>query len=148
MQEISVSVKPLHPGVVLPSYESAGAAGADIRAFLPEGSLVVEPLQRVAVPTGFAMALPSGFEAQVRPRSGLAIKKGITVVNSPGTIDEDYRGEVKILLINLSNRSVEISHGERVAQMIIAPVQRAAFVEVPRLEDTERGAGGFGSTGK
>ncbi len=148
MSNISVSIQPLANEVILPLYATPQAAGADIRAFLPKGSIILEPLERVAIPTGFAMALPEGYEAQIRPRSGLAIKSGITVVNSPGTIDSDYRGEVKILLINLSSESVTIQHGDRIAQMVIAPVVTAQFEKVAVLQETKRGAGGFGSTGK
>ncbi len=147
MSKVSVSIQPLEEGVVLPSYATPEAAGADISAHVPEGSLVIEPFGRIAVPTGFAMALPYGYEAQIRPRSGLAKKMGITVINSPGTIDSDYRGEVKILLVNMSNKPVELRHGERIAQMVIAPVVHASFEETKTLTATERGAGGFGSTG-
>jgi dUTP pyrophosphatase len=140
------------PEVPLPDFATAGAAGADIRANLAlehrEGGLTLAPGARALVPTGFAMALPEGFEAQIRPRSGLALKHGLTVLNSPGTIDADYRGPVGVILVNLGSETVTISHGERIAQMVVAPVTRAVFVEVDRLEETTRGAGGFGSTGR
>lgn len=131
----------------LPAYQSADAAGLDLVAAVEE-PLTLPPLGRALVPTGFAMALPSGYEAQVRPRSGLAAKHGVTVLNSPGTVDADYRGEVKVILINLSDRPFTIARGERVAQMIIAPVSRVNLVETDTLDATGRGAGGFGSTGR
>jgi dUTP pyrophosphatase len=136
-------------GLPLPSYESAGAAGMDLRAALPEAEPVtLAPGERRLVPTGLSIALPQGFEAQVRPRSGLAIKHGVGCVNSPGTIDSDYRGEVQVILINLGQEPFVIRRGERIAQMLIAPVTRAAWVEVDALDETARGAGGFGSTGR
>lgn len=132
----------------LPSYETAGAAGADLRANLPErGAVELGPGARAAVPTGLHMAIPDGFEVQVRPRSGLARKAGVTLVNAPGTIDSDYRGEVAVLLINLGEAPVRIAHGDRIAQMIVAPVVQAGFDLVEALDDTGRGTGGFGSTG-
>lgn len=134
-------------GGYLPEYKTAGAAGADLRAAL-EAPLRLEPGQRAAVPTGLRLEIPSGWEAQVRPRSGLALAKGITCLNTPGTIDSDYRGEVKVILINLGAEAVEIAPGERIAQMVLAPVARASFVEADAIGDTERGAGGFGSTGR
>lgn len=138
--------------LALPSYETTGAAGADIRASLPskqrgEG-LVIEPGKRVLVPTGLAMEIPHGYEIQVRPRSGLSFKTSLLVVNSPGTIDHDYRGEVKIILGNFGDENEVISHGDRIAQFILAPVTQAKYVSETSLSDTERGAGGFGSTGK
>ncbi|WP_198673865.1 dUTP diphosphatase [Chitinophaga alhagiae] len=131
----------------LPSYATADAAGMDLRANLA-APLTLQPLERTLVPTGLFMELPSGFEAQVRPRSGLAIKQGLTLLNTPGTIDADYRGEIKIILINLSNEPQTIQHGDRIAQMVIAPFVQATLAEVPELTDTVRGAGGFGHTGK
>lgn len=132
----------------LPSYETSDSAGMDLRAAINEGETVtLKPLERTLVPTGLAMALPSGFEAQVRPRSGLAAKNGVTVANSPGTIDADYRGEVKVILINLSNEDFTIERGMRIAQMVIAPVTQGIWNLVADLDETERGAGGFGSTG-
>lgn len=130
----------------LPAYETAGAAGLDLRAAIGE-SLTLAPGARALVPTGLAMQLPEGFEAQVRPRSGLAINHGVTVLNAPGTIDSDYRGEVKVPLINLGHVPFAIARGDRIAQMVIAPVTHATLVEVSALDQTERGTGGFGSTG-
>lgn len=134
-----------HP---LPKYETSLSAGMDLRAFLPEGPITLHPLERTLVKTGLFMELPAGYEAQVRPRSGLALKKGITVLNSPGTIDADYRGEICVILINLSNEDFVISDGERIAQMVIARHEQAEIIEVTELSDTDRGTGGFGHTGK
>jgi dUTP pyrophosphatase len=131
----------------LPQYETASSAGMDLRADLPE-PVVLQPLERTLIPTGLFMELPTGYEAQVRPRSGLAIKYGIGVLNSPGTIDADYRGEIKVILINLSNEAFTINNGDRIAQMVIASHVQAELEEVEILSETERGAGGFGSTGK
>jgi len=136
-------------GLPLPAYETAQAAGMDLRAAVPdEAPLVLRPGARAMVPTGLAMALPDGFEAQVRPRSGLAAKHGVTCLNTPGTIDADYRGEVKVILINLGDEDFTIRRGERIAQMVIAPVVQGRWTEVESLDDTARGAGGFGSTGR
>lgn len=136
------------PAIPLPSYETAGAAGADIRANFPDATgVVVAPGARALIPTGLAMAIPQGFEVQVRPRSGLALKHGIALVNSPGTIDSDYRGEVGIIILNTGTEPFEVTHGMRIAQLVLAPVVQAAFVETDSLDDTARGAGGFGSTG-
>ena len=135
-------------GLDAPSYESDLAAGMDMRAALPEDApLSLKPGAQAMIETGFAMALPPGYEAQVRPRSGLAAKHGITVLNTPGTIDADYRGEVKIILINLGQEDFTISRDMRIAQMIVAPVVQAQLVEVEELDETARGVGGFGSTG-
>jgi len=131
----------------LPEYATTASAGVDLRANLDQ-SMLVQPLEKVIVPTGLFMEIPIGYEAQVRPRSGLAFKHGITVLNSPGTIDADYRGEIKVILINLSQESFTIENGERIAQMVIAAHEQAEWVEVNELGTTERGAGGFGSTGK
>jgi dUTP pyrophosphatase len=131
----------------LPHYETAQSAGVDLRAYLPEGPMTLEPLQRCLVPTGLHIELPVGFEAQVRPRSGLALKKGITVLNSPGTIDADYRGEICVILINLSQEPFVINDGERIAQMVIARHERAEWELCEELNQTERGSGGFGHTG-
>jgi dUTP pyrophosphatase len=131
----------------LPSYATQAAAGMDLRANL-DAPIVLKPLERTLVPTGLFMELAVGFEAQVRPRSGLAFKNGLTVLNSPGTIDADYRGEVKVILVNLSNESFTINDGERVAQLVIAKHEQAEWIEVEQLEETTRGDGGFGSTGK
>ncbi len=147
---LTVKIKSLdHFGdLPLPKFETALAAGADLRAALPETEqIVLAPGARALVPTGFAMALPAGYEAQIRPRSGLAYKHGITCLNTPGTIDADYRGEVKVLLINHGTDAFTITRGERIAQMIIAPITQPDFVLVESLDDTARGAGGFGSTG-
>ena len=132
--------------VPLPQYMTEHAAGMDLCAAV-EGTLVIEPGERAIVPTGLFMALPPGYEAQVRPRSGLAIKRGITVANAPGTIDADYRGEVGVILVNLGAEPFEVTRGMRVAQMIVAPVTRADIAVTDELPDSERGAGGFGSTG-
>lgn len=130
----------------LPQYETVGSAGLDISAMLSE-PIIIKPLQRVLIPTGLSIELPDGYEAQIRPRSGLALKKGLGVLNSPGTIDSDYRGEIKIIIINLSNETVVINTGERIAQMVIAKYEKATLVEVDDLSDTKRGTGGFGHTG-
>ena len=131
----------------LPAYETAGSAGMDIRAFI-EGEVILKPFERKLVPTGLFIELPLGYEAQLRPRSGLAFKHGISLPNSPATIDSDYRGEIKVALINLSNEDFSIKNGDRIAQMIIAQHSRAEWISVQELNDTDRGHGGFGSTGK
>jgi len=135
-------------GLPLPAYETAQAAGMDLRAAVPQDEpLVLRPGSRFAVPTGLAFALPAGFEGQVRPRSGLAFKSGVTCLNTPGTVDADYRGEVKVILINHGEEDVTIRRGDRIAQLVVAPVVQAQWVEVESLDETARGAGGFGSTG-
>jgi dUTP pyrophosphatase len=134
-------------GLPLPQYETAHAAGMDLRAFI-EAEIVIKPLQRMLVPTGLHIELPIGFEAQIRPRSGLAYKHGISIVNSPGTIDADYRGEIKVLLINLSDTDFVIKNGDRIAQMIIAKHETISWEPVEQLNNTERGEGGYGHTGK
>lgn len=144
MPEISIINRSKH---ALPAYETAQAAGMDLRANLEE-SITLTPLQRALIPTGLYIALPAGFEAQVRPRSGLAAKQGVTVLNSPGTIDADYRGEIKVILVNLSNDTVHVHDGDRVAQLLIARYEQATWAEVDTLDETARGTGGFGSTGK
>ena len=131
----------------MPAYQTAGSAGVDLRACLKE-TVILKPLERKLIPTGLYIELPLGYEAQVRPRSGLSLKHGITVLNSPGTIDADYRGEISVLLINLSGEDFEIANGERIAQMVIAKHEVAQFVPVEVLSETERGTGGYGSTGK
>ncbi len=142
-----VKIKVINKGhQPLPQYATPQSAGMDLRANLTE-SIVLKPLERCLVPTGLFIALPEGYEAQVRPRSGLALKKGITVLNAPGTIDADYRGEVGVLLVNLSQEEFVVNDGERVAQMVIARHATADFVEVAELDETERGAGGYGHTG-
>lgn len=130
----------------VPQYTSAHASGADIQALI-EAPLTLHPGERALVPTGIILEIPEGYEAQVRPRSGLAIRHGITVLNSPGTIDADYRGEVKIILINMGQEPFTIQNGDRIAQMVFAPVIRAEFYHNPKLSETDRGSGGFGSTG-
>ncbi len=130
-----------------PAYATEQSAGVDLKALLTE-PVVLQPLERTLVPTGLYIALPKGYEAQVRPRSGLAAKHGITVLNSPGTIDADYRGEIRVILVNLSQQPFEIVPGERIAQMVIARHEQVEWEEVDQLDDTQRGAGGFGSTGK
>lgn len=148
---VTVRVAPLphFEGLALPAYETADAAGMDLRAAIPEGQPITLKFgERAMVPTGLTIALPPQHEAQVRPRSGLAAKHGVTCLNSPGTVDADYRGEVKVILINLGPESFVIKRGERIAQMVIAPVTRAELVRVETLDETTRGAGGFGSTGR
>jgi dUTP pyrophosphatase len=130
----------------LPSYESPGAAGMDLRAAV-DRPIVLEPGARAAIPTGLTMALPHGFEGQVRPRSGFALRDGVTALNAPGTIDADYRGEVKVILVNHGSAAVKIARGDRIAQLVVAPVVQAAWSEVESLDATVRGEGGFGSTG-
>ena len=144
---IAIQIKrlPHGEGLPLPSYAAAGAAGMDVVA---AEDVTLAPGERHAVSTGFAIAIPSGFEVQVRPRSGLALKNGITCLNTPGTIDEDYRGEVKVILANLGIDPFEVKRGVRIAQLVPAAVQKAAFAEVEELDETHRGAGGFGSTGR
>jgi dUTP pyrophosphatase len=132
---------------VLPVYETIGSAGLDIRAFIEE-SIILKPLERKLIKTGLYLEIPVGYEAQVRPRSGLALKNGVTVLNTPGTIDADYRGEIGVILINLSQENVEIHSGDRIAQLVFARVEQAEWTEVVTLSETERGTGGFGSTGK
>ena len=141
---IKVVNKSHHP---LPSYATLGSSGMDLRAFIME-PIILEPMDRVLVPTGLFIAMPNNWEAQVRPRSGLAIKQGITCLNTPGTIDADYRGEIKVILINLSTEPQIISDGDRIAQIIFQAVEKVQWEIVDQLEDTERGAGGFGHTGK
>ena len=146
---IPIQRLPHGEGLPLPAYETAQAAGMDLRAAVPdEAPVVLRPGSRHAVPTGLAFALPQGFEGQVRPRSGLALKAGVTCLNTPGTIDADYRGEVKVILINLGEEDFAIRRGDRIAQLVIAPVIQAGWREVETLEETARGSGGFGSTGR
>ncbi len=134
-------------GAIIPEYKTQGAAGCDVCAFLSE-SIVLKPMERALIPTGLFFEIPCGYEIQVRPRSGLAIKNGITCLNAPGTIDSDYRGEIKIILINLGLQDFEIHNGDRIAQLVISPVSFGNFVPVKELDKTERGESGFGSTGK
>jgi dUTP pyrophosphatase len=147
---VDVRVKRLPHGkdLPLPTYQTQSSAGLDLQAAIaPQTKLVIEPGSRELVPTGLAIELPEGFEAQIRPRSGLALKKGITLVNTPGTIDADYRGEIGVILINHGSEPFEIERGDRIAQMIVAPIVQARLVEVDDLSSSDRGAGGFGSTG-
>lgn len=146
--KIEIRRLPQAHGLPLPAYETAGAAGMDLRAAVPDDQpLTIEPGKRTLVPTGLSIAVPAGFEAQVRPRSGLALKKGITCLNTPGTIDSDYRGEVQVILANLGDEPFVVARGDRIAQLVICPVQQAQWLEVETLQDTTRGVGGFGSTG-
>ncbi|SDZ93263.1 dUTP diphosphatase [Rubrimonas cliftonensis] len=140
------------PALPLPAYETVDAAGADLRACLPEPSraagLTLASLDRAAIPTGLAVAVPAGFELQVRPRSGRALREGLSMPNSPGTVDADYRGELMVLVVNLGREPLVIRHGERIAQAVLCPVARAAWTQAEALDETARGAGGFGSTGR
>ena len=148
MAQIPLKIKllPHHKGLPLPAYQSTGAAGMDLAAAI-EQDIILAPGQRELIPTGIAIELPSGYEAQVRPRSGLAIKNGVTVLNTPGTIDSDYRGEIKVILINHAQESFTISRGMRIAQMVIAPVTQAEIIISEDLSSSERGEGGFGHSG-
>lgn len=149
MQKLNVKIKKLenfHGD--LPAYQSPGASGFDVRAQLAGGQVTLKPGERAMIPTGLSFEIPLGYEIQARPRSGLAAKQGLTVLNTPGTIDADYRGEVKVILINLGNEAIQIQDQERCAQFVIAPILQADFELVKELGSTERGAGGFGSTGK
>jgi len=146
MFEVLVKIVKTNTRVEDPGYESDGAAGMDLRAFLDE-AVLIPPLGRVKIPTGIKIELPLGYEAQIRPRSGLAIKTGLTVLNSPGTIDCDYRGDIEIILINLGAQDVTINDGERIAQLVVAPVCRAQILKVEKLSESNRGSAGFGSTG-
>ncbi|MCR9270880.1 MAG: dUTP diphosphatase [Hyphomonadaceae bacterium] len=151
MTDVTVAVRPLphFEGLELPAYETLGAAGMDVRAAVPEKDpLVLNPGEKTMVPTGLSVAIPQGYEIQMRPRSGLAAKHGITCLNSPGTIDSDYRGELKVILINHGQQAFTIARGERIGQMVLAPVTRLVWQQVDSLDETDRGAGGFGSTGR
>ena len=149
MTTVRVERLPHAEGLALPAYETTGSAGMDLRAALPEAEpVILAPGERKLIPTGLKIALEPGYEAQVRPRSGLALKHGVTCLNSPGTIDSDYRGEVGVILINHGQIPFEIQRGERIAQMVIAPYAQAVMAEVEALDETARGAGGFGSTGR
>jgi dUTP pyrophosphatase len=145
-REIKIRRLPHGQDLALPAYATAGAAGMDLLAAVAS-PITIPPLGRALIPTGFAMALPPGYELQIRPRSGLALKHGIVLPNSPGTIDEDYRGEVQVIVMNAGDEPFIVTRGMRIAQAVLAPVSRAAWVEVEDLDDTARGAGGFGSTG-
>ena len=142
-----LQIQKLSPRAVVPAYQTELAAGFDLHAAI-EAPVQIQPMERVLVGTGLAMGIPPGFEGQVRPRSGLALKRGLTVLNTPGTIDADYRGEVKILLVNVSDKPTQIEPGERIAQMVIATCERVQFQVVPSLGETARGSGGYGSTGQ
>lgn len=149
-EPIAVAIRrlPHGEGLPLPAYQSAGAAGLDlVAAISTESTIIIEPGSRKLVPSGIALQLPAGFEAQVRPRSGLALEHGVTILNTPGTIDSDYRGEICVLLANFGNRDFELRRGMRIAQLVVAPVSRASLTVVDQLDESERGAGGFGSTG-
>ena len=151
MTKVNVSVCPLphFSGLDLPAYETIGSAGMDVRAAVAEDDpMVLMPGERAMVPTGLSVAIPQGYEIQVRPRSGLAAKHGLTCLNTPGTIDSDYRGEIKVILINLGQEAFTIQRGERIAQLVLAPVTQLAWQKVSALDETDRGAGGFGSTGR
>jgi dUTP pyrophosphatase len=146
---VEIKQLPHAEGLALPAYQSSHAAGLDLLAAVPEQApLVLTPGRHAMIPTGLVIALPDGFEAQVRPRSGLAAKHGVTVLNSPGTVDADYRGEINVLLVNLGSEPFTIRRGERIAQMVVAPVTRVELVRATALSATERGSGGFGSTGR
>jgi len=147
MPEPVVRITRLRPSAVPPAYQSGGAAGMDLCAAVEE-PLTLAPLERAAVPTGWAVAIPAGYEGQVRPRSGLALKHGVTVANAPGTIDSDYRGELQVLLVNLGIGDYIVRPGDRIAQLVVARVERAVVQEAERLDETARGEGGFGSTGR
>jgi dUTP pyrophosphatase len=146
MPELNIMPLPNHAGLPMPAYQTASAAGMDLAAAI-DADIMLEPAQRLAIATGLAMAIPDGYEGQVRPRSGLAAKHGVTVANAPGTIDADYRGEILVILINLGDAPLNITRGMRIAQLIIAPVSQARINIVEQLDNTMRGDGGFGSTG-
>jgi dUTP pyrophosphatase len=141
-----VKVRKKAPQAVLPQYETEGAAGMDLRAFTAD-AIQIPPLGRVKIPTGLFVEIPPGFEGQVRPRSGLAFRSGVTVLNSPGTIDSDYRGELEVIIINLGSEPFTVKNGDRIAQLVVSPVYRAEIAETETLSETKRGGGGFGSTG-
>ncbi|MCI7578035.1 MAG: dUTP diphosphatase [Spirochaetia bacterium] len=145
MNEVDIKII-ANKGAVVPCYKTAGAAGADVCALLDD-KVVLKPGERTILPTGLFFEIPQGYEIQVRPRSGLAAKNGVTVLNTPGTIDSDYRGELKVILINLGDSDFEISSGDRIAQIVVAPVTLGNFIQVESISETERGTGGFGSTG-
>ncbi|MET0312876.1 MAG: dUTP diphosphatase [Hansschlegelia sp.] len=149
MSALRILVLPHGRGLPLPAYETEGAAGMDLRAAVEDGEpIVIIPGGRALVPTGLALQIPAGFECQVRPRSGLAVKHGVTVLNAPGTVDADYRGEVKVLLINLGTETFSVGRGDRIAQLVMAAAEKAVLVQADRLDSSERGEGGFGSTGR
>ena len=141
-----IQIKKLSSSVSIPKYETSGSSGMDVAAYI-KNDIIINPGEKAIIATGFSLAIPKGFEVQIRPRSGLAAKKNITVLNTPGTIDADYRGEIKVILINLGQEKFIIQNGERIAQMVVCPVVQANLEEVTELSDTKRGSGGFGSTG-
>ena len=141
-----IQIKKLSNSVLIPKYETSGSSGMDLAAHIKE-DIIINPGDKVLIPTGFSLSIPNGYEVQIRPRSGLAVKKGITVLNAPGTIDSDYRGEIKVILINLSRDKFTLKNKERIAQMVVCPVKQVLLEEVQELSDTLRGIGGFGSTG-
>ncbi len=147
MSAVTLQFRKLDPAAVLPSYQTPGSAGMDLAAFLPAGPITIPPGRIAIIPTALAVAIPPGHEGQVRPRSGLSTKHGVTVPNAPGTIDSDYRGELRVALINLGQAAFEVTHTMRIAQLVIAPVVQATITEARELSDTTRGSGGFGSTG-
>lgn len=147
MNAVTLQFRKLDPAAVLPSYQTPGSAGMDLAAFLPAGPVTIPPGRIAIIPTALAVAIPPGHEGQVRPRSGLSTKHGVTVPNAPGTIDSDYRGELRVALINLGQAAFEVTHTMRIAQLVIAPVVQATIIEAAELSDTTRGSGGFGSTG-
>ena len=144
---VLVRIKKKDERVSLPRYESSGAAGMDLKAFI-DAEITIPPLGRAKVPTGLFIEVPLGYEAQVRPRSGLAVRQGVTILNAPGTIDSDYRGELEVILVNLGAEPFTLKNGDRIAQMVISPVARSSLLEASSLSETERGSGGFGSTGR
>ena len=141
-----IQIKKLSNEVLTPKYETSGSSGMDIAAYI-ERDIIINPGEKALIPTGFSLSVPRGYEVQIRPRSGLAVKKGITVLNTPGTIDSDYRGEIKVILINLSKDEFSVKNGERIAQMVVCPIKQVIVEEVKELTETIRGVGGFGSTG-
>ena len=143
---IKIQIKKLSNEVLTPKYETSGSSGMDIAAYT-EQAIIINPGEKALIPTGFSLCVPQGYEVQIRPRSGLAAKKGVTVLNTPGTIDSDYRGEIKVILINLSKEVFSVKSGERIAQMVVCPVIQVDLEEVKELSDTKRGSSGFGSTG-
>ena len=141
-----IQIKKLSNKVLTPKYETSGSSGMDIAAYIGQ-DIIINPSEKALVPTGFSLSVPRGYEVQIRPRSGLAIKKGITVLNTPGTIDSDYRGQIKVILINLSKDEFTVKDGDRIAQMVVCPIEQIIMEEVKELSETDRGIGGFGSTG-
>ena len=141
-----IQIKKLSNEVLTPKYETSGSSGMDIAAYF-ERDIIINPGEKALIPTGFSLSVPRGYEVQIRPRSGLAVKKGVTVLNTPGTIDSDYRGEIKVILINLSKDEFSVKNGERIAQMVVCPIKQVIVEEVKELTETIRGIGGFGSTG-